>query len=89
MIPYIEVRDKTTKLQKGLILPIDCFFELSYYDVGEFLVKCVLDDTVLNGVRKGDFLTIPNKPYIFIINSLQPSYDAESGYIMTLTGKQA
>lgn len=89
MIPYIEVRDKTTKLQKCLITPIDCFFELTYYGVGEFLVKCLLDDTVLNDVQMGDFLTIPNKQYIFTINSLKPSYDAENGYIMTLAGKQA
>ena len=70
MIPYIEVRDKYTKLQKTLIIPTDCFFELKYYGVGEFVVVCKLDDTVQNSVRKGDFLTIPNKPYIFIINSL-------------------
>lgn len=89
MIPYIEVRDKYTKLQKSLIIPTDCFFELSYYGVGEFVVECKLDDTVLNSVRKGDFLTIPNKQYIFIINSLKPSYDTEKGYIMTLAGKQA
>lgn len=89
MIPYIEIRDKITKLQKALITPIDCFFELSYYEYGEFLVKCSFNDIVLNGVKRGDFLTIPNKPYIFTINSLKPSYDTQNGYIMTLAGKQA
>lgn len=89
MIPYIELRDRATLLQKAPITPIDCFFELSYFGVGEFEVICKLTNTVLNSVKRGDFLTIPNKPYIFIINGLKPSYDAEKGYLMTLTGKQA
>lgn len=89
MFPYIEVRDKDTKLQKALIIPTDCFFELTYYGVGEFVVECKLDDTILNCVKKGDFLTIPNRQYIFIINSLKPSYDTEKGYTMTLAGMQA
>ena len=89
MIPYIEIRDKNTKLQKILISPIDCMFELSYYGVGEFAIKCNLNESILTSVQKGDFCTIPNKPYIFIVNSLQPSYDANNGYILTIRGKQA
>lgn len=89
MIPYIEVRDKTTKLQKVLISPIDCMFELLYYGVGDFAIKCNLNESILASVRKGDFCTIPNKPYIFTIKSLKPSYDANNGYILTISGKQA
>lgn len=89
MIPYFEIRDKKTKLQKALIVPVDCFGELSYYGVGAFLIKCRLDDNVRRSVSLGDFATIPNKPYIYVIESLSPSYSTEEGYTMTIQGRQA
>ena len=85
MIPYIELRDKETLKQKAIIAPIDCFFELSYYETGEFQIICPLR----NDISNDDFVTIPNKPWAWVVQSVKPTFDSENGYLLTVKGYQA
>lgn len=74
MIPYVEIIDKNTLKVTALIEPQECWFELSYYDVGECELYCVALSTNLANLLKGNYLKIPNKPYIWVITSLIYSY---------------
>ena len=74
MIPYIEIIDKTTLKITALVEPKECWFELSYFDVGECELYCVALSTNLANLLKGNYLKIPNKPYIWVINSLTYTY---------------
>ena len=74
MIPYIEIIDKNTLKVTALVEPNECWFELSYFDVGECELYCVALSTNLANLLKGNYLKIPNKPYIWVITSLSYTY---------------
>lgn len=74
MIPYIEIIDKTTLKVTALVEPNECWFELSYFEVGECELYCVALSTNLANLLKGNYLKIPNKPYIWVITNLTYSY---------------
>lgn len=74
MIPYVEIIKKDTLKKIALIEPTDCWFELSYYEVGEFEVYCVASQANINSLQKGNYVTLPNKPYIWVITSLNYTY---------------
>ena len=74
MIPYIEIIDKNTLKVIALVEPNECWFELSYFDVGECELYCVALSTNLTNLLKGNYLKIPNKPYIWVITSLNYTY---------------
>ena len=74
MIPYIEIIDKETLKVTALVEPQECWFELSYFDVGECELYCVALSTNLANLLKGNYLKIPNKPYIWVITSLNYTY---------------
>lgn len=74
MIPYVEIIQKTTLKKLALVEPKECWFEISYYEVGECEVYCVASLANINNLQKGNYLKIPNKPYIWVITSLTYSY---------------
>lgn len=74
MIPYVEIIDKTTLKVKALVEPQECWFELSYFDVGECELYCVATLANMANLLKGNYLKIPNKPYIWVITSLNYTY---------------
>jgi len=74
MIPYVEIVDKNTLKVTALVEPNECWFELSYFDVGECELYCVALSTNLANLLKGNYLKIPNKPYIWVITSLTYTY---------------
>lgn len=74
MIPYVEIIDKTTLKVIALVEPSECWFELSYFDVGECELYCVGTLANIANLLKGNYLKIPNKPYIWVITSLTYSY---------------
>lgn len=74
MIPYIEIIDKNTLKVTTLVEPNECWFELSYFDVGECELYCVALSTNMANLLKGNYLKIPNKPYIWVITSLTCTY---------------
>lgn len=89
MISYVEVRDKKNRLAFAPIIPLECWFELTYYGVGEFAVRAKASKKALAALKNGNYITLPNKPFIWVIEDIEPQYEAGQGYIITATGRQA
>lgn len=89
MIPYVEIRDKYTLKAIAPIEPQECWFELSYQDVGEFEVFCRATKANLTALQKGRFVTIPNKPYIWFITSVRYAFTAGGARMISAKGYEA
>ena len=89
MIPYVEVRDKTTYKAIAIVEAQECWFELSYQDVGEFEIYCRASKANLLALQKGRFVTIPNKPYIWFITSVRYTFTAGGARMISATGYEA
>ena len=74
MIPYVEIIKKDTLKITALVEPNECWFELSYFDVGEFEIYCVASNTNMANLQKGNYVKLPNKPYVWVITSLNYTY---------------
>ena len=74
MIPYVEIINKTTLKIMALVEPSECWFELSYFDVGEFEIYCRATTTNMANFQKGNYVKLPNKPYVWVITSLNYTY---------------
>ena len=89
MIAYIEVRDKYSRLPFATIEPAECWFELSYYGVGEFQVYTRATKAALASLKEGHYITIPHKPFIWVVEAIEQKYVAGRGYMISATGRQA
>lgn len=89
MIPYIEVIDKYSLKQFSLIEPSECWFELSYYEIGEFEIFTFATQNNLSALKNGNYIKIPNKPYLWIIKSVQYTYNAEGARMIDVKGFEA
>lgn len=89
MIPYIEIVDKYTLKKVALIEPSECWFELSYYDVGEFEIYCRASNYNIEALQKGRYVTIPNKNYVWVITKLKYTFNAEGTRMISASGKEA
>lgn len=89
MIAYVEVRDKYSRLPFATIEPAECWFELSYYGVGEFQVYTRATKTALASLKEGNYITIPRRPFIWLIESVEQKFVAGRGYMISATGRQA
>ena len=58
MIPYVEIRDRYTRDTIAIVEPQECWFELSYYDIGQFEIYCVASKETIDSLNKGRFVTI-------------------------------
>ena len=89
MIPYVELIDKTSLKQYALIEPTECWFELDYYEAKEFQIDCRATKENLAAVKKGQYVKIPNRPYIWIIVSVEYTYDAHGTRKISAKGYDA
>lgn len=89
MIPYVEIRDKYTLKIIAPIEPQECWFELSYQDVGEFEIFCRATKANLNALQKGRFVTLPNKRFIWFITSVRYTFTAGGARMISATGFEA
>ena len=89
MIPYLEIINKYTLKPFAPIEPIECWFELSYYDVGEFEVRAIANKNNLAALKKGNYVKIPNKRFIWVITSVKYMFTAGGSRIVIATGKEA
>lgn len=89
MIAYVEVRNKYTRLPFATIEPAECWFELAYYDVGEFQVYTPLTKKALASLKEGNYISLPNKPFLWLIENIALKFVAGSGYMISATGRQA
>ena len=89
MIPYVEVIEKDTFKRCGIIEPSESWFEVSYYDTGECEVYASATKNNLNYLKKGNFLKIPNKKYVWQIVSIQYAFTAGGARVISAKGKEA
>lgn len=89
MIVYIEVRDKYSRLPFATIEPAECWFELAYYGVGDFQVYTRATKTALASLKEGNYITLPHKPFVWVIENVEQKYVAGRGYMISATGRQA
>ena len=89
MIPYVEIRDKNTYKTLAIIEPQECWFELAYQEEGKFEIYCRASKGNLTALQKGRFVTMPNKPYIWFITSVQYTFAAGGARMISATGYEA
>ncbi len=89
MIAYVEVRDKYSRLPFATIEPHECWFELVYYGVGEFEVYTRATKTALASLQIGNYITIPQKSFVWLIETVEKTYEAGRGYMISARGRQA
>lgn len=85
MIPYVEIIRETADgslKAYSFIEPSECWFELSYQEIGEFELYCVATQKNLNALKKGYYVKIPNRRFGWVITSVQYEFKAESGVRM-------
>lgn len=85
MIPYVEIIRETAdgSLKTfSFIEPSQCWFELSYQNVGEFELYCSATRKNLTALKKGYYVKIPNRRFGWVIASVRYEYNAESGVRM-------
>lgn len=85
MIPYVEIIRETADGSLkvfSVIEPSECWFELSYHEIGEFEIYCPATRKNLIALKKDYFVKIPNRRFGWIITSVQYEYKAESGVRM-------
>lgn len=89
MIPYVEIRDKYALEALTPIEPQECWFELSYQDVGEFEIYCKASPANLRALQKGRYVTIPNKRFIWVITSVRYTFTAGGARMILAKGYEA
>ena len=93
MIPYIEVlkwnNEKTAINAFALIEPSECWFELSYYETGEFEIYAPATLNALAALQKGNFVKIPHRDYIWRIKSVQYEFNADGARMISAKGYEA
>lgn len=89
MIPYVEIIDGKTLKILTQVEPQECWFELSYYDVGEFEVYARATKSNLAALQKGRFIKIPNKRFIWYVTAVKYTFNASGARMISVTGKEA
>lgn len=85
MIPYIEIIRETedgSLKTFSFIEPSECWFELSYQEVGQFELYCPATMKNLKALKKGYYVKIPNRRFGWVITSVQYEFKTESGVRM-------
>lgn len=89
MIPYVEIRDKYSYKTVALVEPQECWFELSFNEVGECQIYCRASQANLKALQKGRFVTIPNKRFIWYITTIKYTFTAGGARMISATGYEA
>lgn len=89
MINYVEVRNKYSRLPFAVIEPVECWFELAYYGCGEFEVYAKASKNALAALQNGNYISLPRKPYLWVIEDVNATYEAGRGYMVSAKGRQA
>ena len=89
MIPYVEIKDKYTLKTVALTEAQECWFELSFQEVGEFEIYCKATQKSLNALRKGNYVKLPNKRFIWVITSVRYTFTAGGARMIIASGYEA
>ena len=89
MIPYVEIKDKFSLKTIAIVEPQECWFELSYQDVGAFEIYCRASKANLAALQKWRYVKIPNKRFIWLITSVRYTFTAGGARMISATGYEA
>lgn len=89
MIPYAEIRDKYTLKAIAAVETQECWFELSWQDVGEFEIFCRASPANIKALQKGRYVTLPNKRFIWVITSVRYTFTAGGTRMIIAKGYEA
>ena len=89
MIPYVEIIGKYTLKPFALVEPSECWFELSYYDIGEFQIYAPANETNIQALKMGNYAKLPHKPYLWVIKSVEYTYNASGSRMISAKGYEA
>lgn len=89
MIPYVEIIEKYTLKPFAIVEPSQCWFELSYYEIGEFEIYALATQNNLNALINGNYVKIPNKPYLWVIKSFRYTFTANGSRMISAKGYEA
>lgn len=89
MIPYIEILDKYTRKPFDIVEPSEFWCELKYYGVGEFGIYATVSKRTLASLKNGNYIKIPHKPYLWVIEKVEKTFDTDKGLMIYATGRQA
>lgn len=92
MIPYVEIlewnENKTELKSSFLVEPSQCWFELSYYETGEFEIYAPATINNLQ-LKKGQFVKIAHKPYLWYITSIKYEFNSKGARVIDAKGFEA
>lgn len=89
MIPYVEILDKNSRLAFDIVEPSEFWGELSYYGTGEFQIYTRATQRTLACLKNGNYVKLPQKPYLWVIEKVQKTFTAGGGLMISATGRQA
>lgn len=89
MIPYVEIVGKYTLEPFALVEPSECWFEVAYYEKGEFEVYAPATINNLNALKNGNYVKIPHQPYLWIIKSVEYAFNNEGARVISAKGYEA
>lgn len=89
MIPYIEIIDKYTLKRNEIIEPRECWFELSFFEIGEFEIRANVTRKNLEALKKGNYVKLPNKRFIWVITSVSYTFTAGGARLIIAKGYEA
>lgn len=89
MIPYVEIIDRYTLKKTAIVEPQECWFELDFQEYGEFEIYCRATRENLIALRKGRFVKIPNKRFIWYITAIKYTFTAGGAKMISATGYEA
>lgn len=89
MIPYVEIRDKYTLNMIAIVEPQECWFELSYQDVGECEIYCRATKENIKALQKGNYVLIPNKRFVWVITGKRYTFSAGGARMIIASGYEA
>ena len=99
-IPYIEIRDSSTRKIIGIIEGAELQFDYAWNGCGDLDIYCRTTPNNLNLLKHGRYVTIPNEVdyvdfngnkycNIWRINKVEKKNDAIGGSFITATGQEA
>lgn len=95
MIPYVEVIGKLvnniTQIHEtfAMVEPSDCWFEVKFFDYGEFEVYAPVTQSNLNALKNGNYVKIPNLPYLWVIKSVDYAFSSDGAKMLDVKGFEA
>lgn len=99
-IPYVEIRDETTRELIGIIEGAEIFFEYNFHESGTFEIYCRATDQCIELLKKDRYVTLPinadsvdhlieQDSNIWVIQKIQKTNDATGGRWIIASGKEA